>query len=56
MLNTKQSYSSITSVIFYTYSYNHKKINQLEFGTYYSLHSKGVISTGRNFIEILLKQ
>lgn len=41
-----------------------KKVNQLEFGTCYSLHSKGahifsretVISTGRSFIEILLTQ
>lgn len=36
MLNTKESHSSITSVIFYTYNYNHKKVNQLEFGACYS--------------------
>lgn len=37
MLNTKQSHSSITSAIFYTYNYSHKKrVNQLEFGTCYS--------------------
>lgn len=38
MLNTKQSHSSITSVIFYTYSYNHEK-NKLKFDTL--LISKG---------------